>query len=132
MSPNVLADKDVNAAVVVNDSQAAKDVKSMEYHRQVLQNKMAQEKYDYKPQTRNARSKALNFDVLNRSKTYISPSDNIMSPCTAKLSALRNKQVGKVKPKSLFAQTSAKKLGGGDALFGDRTTTTPTKDSNSF
>ncbi|KAK1972800.1 hypothetical protein LY78DRAFT_650200 [Colletotrichum sublineola] len=109
MSPNVLADKDVNAAVVVNDVQAAKDVKSMEYHRQVLQNKMAQEK----------------------SKTYISPSDDIMSPCTAKLSALRNKQVGKVKPKSLFAQTSAKKLGGGDALFGDRTTT-PTKDSNIF
>ncbi|GKT49151.1 uncharacterized protein ColSpa_09332 [Colletotrichum spaethianum] len=131
MSPNVLADKDVNAAVVVNDSQAAKDVKSMEYHRQVLQSKMAQEKYDHKPQTRNAQSKALNFDVLDRSKTYISPSDNIMSPCTAKLSALRNKQVGKVKPKSLFAQTSAKKLGGGDALFGDRTTT-PTKDSNSF
>ncbi|KDN63052.1 hypothetical protein CSUB01_00126 [Colletotrichum sublineola] len=131
MSPNVLADKDVNAAVVVNDVQAAKDVKSMEYHRQVLQNKMAQEKYDHKPQTRDAQSKALNFDVFDRSKTYISPSDDIMSPCTAKLSALRNKQVGKVKPKSLFAQTSAKKLGGGDALFGDRTTT-PTKDSNIF
>jgi hypothetical protein len=27
--------------------------------------------------------------------TYISPSDTIMSPCTAKLNAFRNKQVGK-------------------------------------
>ncbi|CCF47555.1 hypothetical protein CH063_15902 [Colletotrichum higginsianum] len=131
MSPNVLADKDVNAAVVANDLQATKDVKSMEYHRQVLQSKMAQEKYDHKPQTHNAQSRALNSDVLNRSKTYISPSDNIMSPCTAKLSALRNKQVGKVKPKSLFAQTSAKKLGGGDSPFGNQTTT-PTKNGNSF
>lgn len=64
-----------------------------------------------------------------------------MSPCTAKLNAFRNKQVGKyvttqyrkrlldsqarftdmllprVKPKSLFAQASAKKLEG-EALFG--------------
>ncbi|KAF4779860.1 hypothetical protein HER10_EVM0007329 [Colletotrichum scovillei] len=106
MSPNVLGDKDVNATVVVSDPQSTKDLKSMEYHRQVLQNKMAQEK----------------------SKTYISPSDNIMSPCTAKLSALRNKQVGKVKPKSLFAQTSAKKLRGDAAVFGDQAGT-PTKDS---
>ncbi|OHE97780.1 hypothetical protein CORC01_06985 [Colletotrichum orchidophilum] len=128
MSPNVLADKDVNAAVVANDPQAAKDLKSMEYHRQVLQNKMAQEKYDWL-QTRNcSKNKALNSTVLDRSKTYISPSDDIMSPCTAKLSALRNKQVGKVKPKSLFAQTSAKKLRGDAALFGDQAGT-PTKDN---
>ncbi|TDZ22565.1 hypothetical protein Cob_v004495 [Colletotrichum orbiculare MAFF 240422] len=105
MSSNVLADKDVNAAVSSpKPDSGVKDVKSMEYHRQVLHNKMAQEK----------------------SKTYISPSDNLMSPCTAKLNALRNKQVGKVKPKSLFAQTSAKKLEG-DALFGSRT---PTKDDS--
>jgi hypothetical protein len=32
---------------------------------------------------------------LRQNKQYISPSDNIMSPCTAKLNALRNKQVGK-------------------------------------
>jgi hypothetical protein len=73
-----------------------------------------------------------------------------MSPCTAKLSAFRSKQVGKyvynpenphpqhktntnksrtfrVKPKSLFAQASAKKLeaggsnNGGGALFGSST-----------
>lgn len=92
---------------------------------------------------------------LSRNKTYISPSDNIMSPCTAKLSAFRSKQVGKyvepptvasytrpkkehrltehapsrVKPKSLFAQASAKKLdaggdsgsgSGGGGLFGGK------------
>lgn len=33
-----------------------------------------------------------------------------MSPCTAKLKALRTKQVGKAKPKSLFAQASARKI----------------------
>ncbi|OLN85014.1 hypothetical protein CCHL11_03939 [Colletotrichum chlorophyti] len=128
MSSKVLADKDVNAAVVANDS-AGKDVKSMEYHRQVLQNKMAQEKYD-KTQLQNRQSTALNSNLLDRSKTYISPSDDIMSPCTAKLNALRNKQVGKVKPKSLFAQASAKKLEG-DALFGSRTATPP-KNNNPF
>ncbi|KAH6611324.1 spo12 family domain-containing [Trichoderma cornu-damae] len=95
MSSNkILGDKDVNASL--SDSQPlVKDVKSMEYHRQVFQSKIAQEP----------------------SKQYVSPSDNIMSPCTAKLSALRNKQVTKAKPKSLFAQASAKKLQGGN-VFG--------------
>ncbi|KAI3527708.1 uncharacterized protein CCOS01_00912 [Colletotrichum costaricense] len=128
MSPNVLGDKDVNATVVVSDPQSTKDLKSMEYHRQVLQNKMAQEKYDKLQRRSSNKNKILNSIVLNRSKTYISPSDNIMSPCTAKLSALRNKQVGKVKPKSLFAQTSAKKLRSDAAVFGDQAGT-PTKDS---
>ncbi|KAK4114546.1 hypothetical protein N656DRAFT_776705 [Canariomyces notabilis] len=110
MSSNVLMAKDANAALSTQtislepDSNPVKpDVMSMEYHRQVFQSKM--EKGE---------------------KTYISPSDNIMSPCTAKLSAFRNKQVGKVKPKSLFAQASAKKLGtgnGGDGLLG----TTPAR-----
>ncbi|EHK26087.1 uncharacterized protein TRIVIDRAFT_139472, partial [Trichoderma virens Gv29-8] len=73
------------------------DVKTMEYHRQVLQSKIAHEP----------------------TKQYVSPSDTIMSPCTAKLSALRSKQVTKAKPKSLFAQASAKKLQG-ESLFGAR------------
>lgn len=30
-----------------------------------------------------------------RDKKFVSPSDDIMSPCTAKLSKLRNKQVSK-------------------------------------
>ncbi|KAJ6438309.1 spo12 family domain-containing protein [Purpureocillium lavendulum] len=121
-SPNkVLSDKDVNAAMADHQSHNqhqqqeyqpqqhqpqqhqqqqqgdGKDVKSMEYHRQVFQNKMTDDKSD----------------------KYVSPSDNIMSPCTAKINALRNKHAAKVKPKSLFAQASAKKLAS-DNPFGAR------------
>ncbi|KAG5943974.1 hypothetical protein E4U59_007728 [Claviceps monticola] len=82
----ILGDKDVNAPV--EQVQPSKDVKSMEYHRQVFHSKMAAEP----------------------TQPYVSPSDNIMSPCTAKINALRNKHINKIKPKSLFAQASAKKL----------------------
>ncbi|RFU35866.1 hypothetical protein B7463_g503, partial [Scytalidium lignicola] len=101
MSSTVLADRDVNASVNLTAGQSvkdsAKDVKSMEYHRQVLQSKIEEAKSN---------------------QTYVSPSDNIMSPCTAKLSAYRSKQVGKAKPKSLFAKTSAKNLASG-SMFGE-------------
>ncbi|KAI6714235.1 hypothetical protein JHW43_003182 [Diplocarpon mali] len=82
----------------VVDMDTKSEVKSMEYHRQVLQSKMEESK---------------------GKQTYISPSDTIMSPCTAKLSAYRSKQVGKAKPKSLFAKTSTKNLGlsAGGSLF---------------
>ncbi|KAK4157224.1 protein BNS1 [Chaetomidium leptoderma] len=89
---NVLAARDVNTSMPAQaetDANTKPDVMSMEHHRQVFQSKMEE----------------------GENKTFISPSDNIMSPCTAKLSAFRSKQVGKVKPKSLFAQASAKKLG---------------------
>ncbi|KAK0727910.1 hypothetical protein B0T26DRAFT_637574 [Lasiosphaeria miniovina] len=105
MSSNVLAAKDVNTSIPAAnfspdfDGAISKpDVKSMEYHRQVLQSRMEQDE----------------------TKQYISPSDNIMSPCTAKLSALRNKQVGKVKPKSLFAQASSKKLASDSIIIGSK------------
>lgn len=94
----VLGDKDVNAAIAdtaSKDAKDSKDIKSMEYHRQVLQSKMQSDE----------------------PKQYVSPSDNIMSPCTAKLKALRNKQVGKTKPKSLFAQASARKMKEGSEPF---------------
>ncbi|KAL6835099.1 hypothetical protein V8C40DRAFT_233538 [Trichoderma camerunense] len=98
MSSNkILGDRDVNAALA--DGQLlGKDVKSMEYHRQVFQSRMAQDGV----------------------KQYVSPSDTIMSPCTAKLSALRSKQVTKAKPKSLFAQASSKKLNTDENLIGTR------------
>ncbi|KAK4075966.1 hypothetical protein Trihar35433_2526 [Trichoderma harzianum] len=100
MSSNkILGDRDVNAALA-DGQPLGKDVKSMEYHRQVFQSRMAQDGV----------------------KQYVSPSDTIMSPCTAKLSALRSKQVTKAKPKSLFAQASSKKLNTDENSFGTRST----------
>ncbi|KAL5604070.1 hypothetical protein BROUX41_002059 [Berkeleyomyces rouxiae] len=70
-------------------------IKSMEYHRQMLQDKMQAEE----------------------SQKFVSPSDNVMSPCTQKLNALRTKQASRIKPRSLFAATSARKLAEGDDMF---------------
>jgi hypothetical protein len=82
----------------------------MDYHRQVLASKIAQEKYvaDAVAGATAAAAASAVFAHGNalrpasscahgqlRTSQYISPSDNIMSPCTAKLTALRNKQVGK-------------------------------------
>ena len=93
---NVLSTRDANASIAgtaVQDPTAKGDIKSMEYHRQVLQNKMELDKYAA------ALPQQTTFWIIanthHRGQTYISPSDNIMSPCTAKLSAFRNKQVGK-------------------------------------
>jgi hypothetical protein len=91
---NVLGAKDVNAAITGVPTQAPDgkpDIKSMEYHRRVLQNKMDEGEY-VAPESSESKARA---NRNSRNKTYISPSDNIMSPCTAKLSAFRNKQVGK-------------------------------------
>lgn len=41
MSAKVLADKDVNATMI--EQPTAKDVKSMEYHRQAFHSKMAED-----------------------------------------------------------------------------------------
>lgn len=98
---SVLGDKDINATMEQQNS--IKDVKSMEYHRQVFQSKMAAEPYVLlsSPSARgrlgprsNATSSRLT-DAVFRTKQYVSPSDNIMSPCTAKINALRNKHASK-------------------------------------
>ncbi|GAW12567.1 hypothetical protein ANO14919_019370 [Xylariales sp. No.14919] len=99
-SPNVLSEKDANNSLknlagTGADQPSKADIKSMEYHRQVLKSKMEEE---------------------NSTQQYISPSDNIMSPCTAKLNALKGRHAGKAKPKSLFAQASAKKFVGENVL----------------
>lgn len=86
---SVLGDKDVNAAM---EQQAIKDVKSMEYHRQVFQSKMAAEPYVLSRTSARPRRWT---DAASRTKQYVSPSDNIMSPCTAKINALRNKHASK-------------------------------------
>ncbi|KAJ4389081.1 hypothetical protein N0V93_006543 [Gnomoniopsis smithogilvyi] len=110
MTTNALSAKDANVPMAASDN-AIDSKKDMEYHRQVLKSKM---------------------EAQESGNNYISPSDEIMSPCTAKLSAMRNKQVGKVKPKSLFAQASSKRLQGQDGLFGAKATppasVSPTKE----
>jgi hypothetical protein len=99
MSAQVLGQKDVNAPLADQQvlADGGKDVKSMEYHRKVFQSKIQEP----------------------TSQQYVSPSDNIMSPCTAKINALRNKHASKAKPRSLFAQASAKRLRGQGELGTD-------------
>lgn len=119
MSNQVLGDKDVNTAMAEQQQQQqqqeapAKDVKSMEYHRQVFQSKMAEEKCAPSPRP----PRPVRFPVLTsarRSQKYVSPSDNIMSPCTAKINALRNKHAAKsVAPVSASPCWSIPRVGAG-------------------
>ncbi|KAK2732496.1 hypothetical protein FQN55_004073 [Onygenales sp. PD_40] len=68
----------------------AATVNSMEYHRQVLKEKLEEGK--------------------SEKGHYISPSDGIMSPCTKKLSDLKGKRFKNAgKPQSLFAKAIGKK-----------------------
>lgn len=166
-----LAAKDANVSVnnAVNQTlSGGKEGASLEYHRQVLKSKMEADKYAFNPfplflstipdgpATMDANVVPFCYD--SSGNNYVSPSDEIMSPCTAKLNALRNKQVGKyvtlllppaqyslfvdlslrvvkfriadfifshrVKPKSLFAQASSKRLQG-NGLFGSKATSPP-------
>ena len=171
MSAHVLGDKDINASIE-QQQQQSKDLKSMDYHRQVFQSKMAQEPYVPRKTASASSSRSATTTTSSRSsfrmedlyyrnativtnlsdasscsttaassypspvslvsddafssssssfsssasptpsitalprfptnkslvastKQYISPSDNIMSPCSAKINALRNKHVSK-------------------------------------
>jgi hypothetical protein len=49
-------------------------------------------------------------NTVNRAKTYVSPSDNIMSPCTAKITALRNKHASKSVTACLYARSHNQQL----------------------
>ncbi|KAI1284625.1 hypothetical protein F5Y07DRAFT_347243 [Xylaria sp. FL0933] len=168
-SANVLSEKDANNSLknLAGTGATKTDIKSMEYHRQVLKSKMEEEKYGHTATTNTTATTttttttttitistaaagassglgtttAVNPSMAssstqmiihrtlaglsadpnasgNRSSVqqYISPSDNIMSPCTAKLNALKSRHAGKAKPKSLFAQASAKKFVGENVL----------------
>ncbi|KAI1183461.1 Spo12 family-domain-containing protein [Nemania serpens] len=174
-SSNVLSEKDANNSLknLAGTGATKGEIKSMEYHRQVFQSKMEEEKYGHAASTANTTTTTTTTTIIcipttavgtpagsgtttvvataaaakpslassskmiihrtragrpadpnasgTRSSThqYISPSDNIMSPCTAKLNAFKSRQAGKAKPKSLFAQASAKKFVG-DNVFGAR------------
>ncbi|KAI1354986.1 hypothetical protein F5Y01DRAFT_271865 [Xylaria sp. FL0043] len=169
-SANVLSEKDANNSLknLAGTGATKTDIKSMEYHRQVLKSKMEEEKYGHtatanttatstatatttttitistaaagassglgtttavNPSMASSSTQMIIHRTLaglsadpnasgNRSSVqqYISPSDNIMSPCTAKLNALKSRHAGKAKPKSLFAQASAKKFVGENVL----------------
>ncbi|RAR01930.1 e3 ubiquitin-protein ligase bre1 [Stemphylium lycopersici] len=107
MSPNVLASRDTNAQVKPmsspeNDAEK-KDIKSLDYHRKVLQSRLNHE----------------------QEQKYISPSDDIQSPATQKLAAFKAKHaMKKSKPQTLFKKTSSKnfestKSGGDTLMFAD-------------
>lgn len=100
MSAQIENDSTAASAQLQSEMDASKDAKSMDYHRQMLQAKLAQGGEDH---------------------TYVSPSDNIMSPCTAKLSGLKSKHAMKVKPRSLFAKTQSKNIErSGGSMFADK------------
>ncbi|EEH46093.2 uncharacterized protein PADG_02243 [Paracoccidioides brasiliensis Pb18] len=68
----------------------AANMNSMEYHRQVLKDKIESGK--------------------SEKGTYVSPSDGIMSPCTKKLSELKGKRFKNAgKPQTLFAKAIGRK-----------------------
>lgn len=122
--PSALSEKDANSALHTAGASAddnknkATGRKSLDYHRQILQKKMETEKYGHhqatttqnptntgassegtkKPAVKDAHlTSLLDADPAehNRSGQYISPSDTIMSPCTAKLNAFKSRQAGK-------------------------------------
>ena len=95
MSSTALAQKDVNASLASHEPTGKADIKSMEYHRQVLKSKMAEEKYCRIALRFPPIGHADKPGTISKQQQYISPSDNIMSPCSAKLNALRNKHASK-------------------------------------
>lgn len=145
---NVLSQKDANNSIknqTAGTGATKADIKSMEYHRQVLKSKMEEEKYGHHTTTTTTISTSStpalaavgtssglgtttvvavastakpslapsSQMIIHRTHAggllanpnapgacssthqYISPSDNIMSPCTAKLNALKGRQAGK-------------------------------------
>ncbi|KAG9198088.1 hypothetical protein G6514_000522 [Epicoccum nigrum] len=97
MSANVLSSRDINSPM---KPKAPSDVKSMEYHRQVLESRMKDD----------------------QAQKYVSPSDEIQSPATQKLSNFRNKNImKKSKPQTLFQKTSTKSFEAakGQPMFAD-------------
>ncbi|KAI2641757.1 hypothetical protein GGS26DRAFT_536770 [Hypomontagnella submonticulosa] len=139
-----LIEKDVNAPVQTQDAAGSKDgkqapAKSLEYHRQMLQSKLNEEKYGTKANatTRatcdsNTGAHAATTRVKNpqmdnvantdtardRQQQYISPSDNLLSPCTVKLNSLKGRAASRMRPKSLFARPDKK--ADADDVFGTK------------
>ncbi|KAL1608886.1 hypothetical protein SLS59_002077 [Nothophoma quercina] len=100
MSANVLSSRDVNAQIKPTATPDAEKPKTLEQHRQVLEARMKDE----------------------QAQKYVSPSDEIQSPATQKLSNFRNKNImKKSKPQTLFQKTSTKSFEAakGQPMFAD-------------
>ncbi|KAH8724742.1 hypothetical protein GQ44DRAFT_827144 [Phaeosphaeriaceae sp. PMI808] len=100
MSSNVLSVRDTNARIKPTSSSEKGKSKGLEYHRQILQSRMKDEK----------------------TQQYVSPSDEIMSPATQKLQAFKTKHAMKnSRPQTLFKKTSSKNFESakGGAMFAD-------------
>ncbi|KAL1972032.1 hypothetical protein VTN31DRAFT_7251 [Thermomyces dupontii] len=81
-------------------SSDAKPVQPMDDHRKALQDRLT-----------NRDEYVARIRALRAQSTYVSPSDNIMSPCTKKLSDLKGKRFkNAAKPTTLFANLSKKNL----------------------
>ncbi|EPQ64530.1 Bgt-2312 [Blumeria graminis f. sp. tritici] len=116
MSSSVLKDRDTNAPTVQAPGKADAD-------------KEPESKSDARIMGfQHQAPRSLFGESLSR-PTYTSPSDTIMSPCTAKLSAYRGKQAGKLKPKSLFARNPAG-LGPPGNIFGTSSTNSLTTEAD--
>ncbi|KAI1377297.1 hypothetical protein F4677DRAFT_415893 [Hypoxylon crocopeplum] len=159
---NVTKDSVAEDSVVKDDDKTAAAM-NLEHHRKVLQSKIEEEKYEATAKattttdTTNVTTTAsvssaddapdaqaqppVNHLLANcdspvaSQQQYVSPSDAIMSPCSVKLSALKGRQASRIKPKSLFAQTSAKKFDGSSAFggkkpFPTRKNSSPNDDGN--
>ncbi|KAL1968978.1 hypothetical protein VTN77DRAFT_812 [Rasamsonia byssochlamydoides] len=119
-----LGDRSTNthlqSSAVMSDNldglKAAGTLHAMEYHRQALQEKLKDgEKYVFR---------------LRRSQnTYVSPSDDIMSPCTKKLSDLKGKRFKNAgKPPSLFAKLGKKSFEQSSASASASAAASPTRE----
>ncbi|KAF2114897.1 hypothetical protein BDV96DRAFT_646764 [Lophiotrema nucula] len=87
MSTNVLNDRDANAQLKPSPSPEKEKPKSLEYHREMLHSRLKG----------------------GQTQQYISPSDEIMSPASQKLTNFKNKRaMKKAKPQTLFKKTSTK------------------------
>ncbi|KAF2756082.1 hypothetical protein EJ05DRAFT_478117 [Pseudovirgaria hyperparasitica] len=94
MSSTILADRDTNLpptnASIDTKIQEAQKPQTMEYHRQVFESRLKSGQAQ---------------------QTYVSPSDNMLSPASQKLKDFKSRHgLKKSKPQTLFAKTSAKKL----------------------
>ncbi|BCS20152.1 Spo12 family protein [Aspergillus puulaauensis] len=93
MSSTPLAARSPNTHLASSNNEqdlktASTTMNSMDHHRQILQGKL---------------------DSQEKQQTYVSPSDDIMSPCSKKLSDIKGKRFKNAgKPQSLFAKLGKK------------------------